>query len=105
MHALLRSINYKKITLHPKTTGEHVDVVLRSGETTSRKWLGFIDATEAKVLPDAKPVKLLADRYNNGSGWVDLQPDERIQGCLVEGGVYAVLNSHIRVVRSKLTTD
>lgn len=98
MRALLRSINYKKVTLHHKTAGEHVDVLLRSGETISRSWLGFIDATEAKALPDAKPVKLLVDSYNNGSRWIDLQPSERVQGCLVEGGVYAVLSSEIRVV-------
>ena len=98
MRALLRSINYKKITLNHKTTGEYVDVQLRSGETISRSWLGFIDVTEAKELPDARPVKLLVDRYNDGNGWVDLQPSERIQGCLVADGVYAVLSSQIRVI-------
>ncbi len=49
----------------------------------------------AKQLPGAKPVKLEAHRITSESAfssqWRDLVVGEHIQGCLVAGGVYAVL--------------
>lgn len=101
MHALLRSVNYRKITLQNSTSGEHVQVLLRNGDFVNRPWLGFIDALDAKQLANAKPVKLVADAVNDGSGWVELRQGEHVQGCLVDAGVYAVLDSRVRILGAK----
>ena len=98
MHALLKSINYRKTALNHETSDEHVQVLLRSGRAVDHRWLGFIEVQDAKQLRGAKPVKLLVDRYNNGKGWVELQQGEHVQGCLVDSGVYAILEPVIRIV-------
>ena len=96
MPTIARRLNYRLITLGPDTQGQTIGARRRGGEYRYLRWLGFIARSAAKQLPGAKPVKLEAHRITSESAlssqWRDLVAGEHIQGCLVAGGVYAVLD-------------
>ncbi len=92
---IARRLNYRVIMLGPDTGGQTIGVRRRGGEYRYLRWLGFIDRSAAKQIPGAKPVKLEAHRITSESAfsstWRDMVAGEHIQGYLVAGGVYAVL--------------
>lgn len=102
MPALVRRFNYRNVELYPETRGETIGVLLGDGSSKFCRWLGFIDREQAKRLPDARPVKLVASRYSNesdiGGNWQDVPADCCVQGCLTSKGVYAVTCSRVRLV-------
>ena len=67
------------------------------------RWLGFIDVEQARVIPSARPVKLLADAASPSDGltsdWLALPPGKHVQGCLIAAGVFGITeNGHPRIV-------
>lgn len=72
-----------------------VPVLKKDGDFERVKWLGFIDVEDAKVLRQAKPVKLDIRHYSVAPGtwpkWRDVGSDKAVQGCLIASGVYAVV--------------
>ena len=101
MPALCRRLSFRNIEIFDDTAGQTVAVRLRNGEFKQVTWLGFIDRIEARRLRDAVPVKLDAVRFSNAAGvdWVDLRPNEFVQGCLTADGAYAVTETGIRIIR------
>ena len=95
VHTLFRKQNYRNIRLEQDTENETVGVLTRDGKAHPVRWLGFIDRAEAKQIR-GRPVKLVISRV----GRIDLEPGQYVQGCLVEGGVYAVTDSQVAVVSS-----
>jgi len=69
---------------------------MRSGEIRLVRWLGFITVFDARERQnDVRPVKLVVSRVDGE----DLQPGEYVQGCLGDEGVWAVLDTTVRVIR------
>ena len=92
--ALLRRLNYRRITLTDDDRGEEVGVLLRSGEVRLVRWMGFMERHEARRAADARPVRLAdiaAVGRDEGANrtWRDLSPDEFVHGCLTSEGAWA----------------
>ena len=96
MHTIYRKQNYRNIRLDDHTEGETVGVLTRDGRTHQIRWLGFIKRENAR-RSTGRPVKLVISRV----GKEDLQSGQYVQGCLVEEGVYAVIDSVVVVVGGK----
>ena len=92
-HTIFRKQNYRNIRLEDHTEGETVGVLARDGRSHQIRWLGFIKREDAR-RSRGRPVKLVISRV----GRTDLQPGQYVQGCLVEEGVYAVVDSAVAVV-------
>lgn len=105
MPTLCWRFNYRNIELYADGKSEHVPVMLRDGDYKCERWLGFIDETDARQLPAARPVLLKIFRYSNGayllSPWIDVPKGEFVQGCLVEDGVYAITQTQVKLVSKK----
>lgn len=91
-----RKLNYRLIELDEKPSGETVGVRLRCGDVRLVRWNGFIELRAAKEMIHARPVKLEIYAYTAndsliGEKWEYLKADQHIQGCYVDGVVYAVL--------------
>lgn len=89
-----RKLNYRNITLTSAPSGETVGVLLKNGEFRYCPWLGVL-ATKQALDKNGIPVKLEIEAYlpdEAGLSWVSLSPGDYIQGCFVDGGVYAVVN-------------
>ena len=93
MHTIYRKQNYRNIRLDDDTEGETVGVLTRDGRTHQMRWLGFIKREDAR-RSRGRPVKLVISRGERE----DLQPGQYVQGCLMEEGVYAVIDSAVAVV-------
>ena len=93
MHTIYRKQNYRNIRLDDDTEGETVGVLTRDGRTHQMRWLGFIKREDAR-RSRGRPVKLVISRVERE----DLQPGQYVQGCLMEEGVYAVIDSAVAVV-------
>ena len=95
-------LNKRLIVLEDETHGQTIGLVRRDGSTGFVKWLGFADLEYAKSLKGARPVKLVVARIGVKDGfntlWTDLNPEQFVQGCLVDTGVFAIVNSTIRVI-------
>ena len=94
MHVIFRKLNHRNIRLDDNTEHETVGVMDRGGRAHQVRWLGFISRAEAKR--GGRPVKLQISRVDG----VDLLPGQFVQGCLVDRGVYAVIDSSVAIVRS-----
>lgn len=75
-------------------------VYKRDGQCTYMPWRGFIDRTLAQRIPGAKPVKINVAEYKVGDewekdDWVKLSDRQAIQGCYINGVVFAVLDGGI----------
>ena len=55
---LLRRLNYRRVPLTDNAAGESVGVLRPNGEVMPVRWMGFIERSEARCAPDAKPVRL-----------------------------------------------
>ncbi len=93
MHTLFRKQNYRNIKLEQETENETVGVLRRDGKAQQVRWLGFISREKARQSA-GKSVKLLISRVEN----TDLQAGQYVQGCLVEGGAYALIDSVVVVI-------
>lgn len=107
MPLLLRKLNYRNIVLGGECTGESVGVLRRDGEFFYVTWLGFIEACDALMLPEAKPVKLKIAAYaleqDMPANWIDLVDCQMIQGCYVGKGAYGVTCNGIpRLVTTRI---
>lgn len=95
MHVISRKLNHRNIRLEHDTEHENVGVMDRDGKVHQLRWLGFITRPDAKRV--GKPVKLQISRADS----IDLEPGQFVLGCLVERGVYAVLDSSVAVIGSE----
>lgn len=82
-------------------------VLLNDGSDRRLEWLGFISESEARLIRNARPVKIAAEFISIDEHCVNyqaLKDNEYVQGCLIpEGGtygdaVYGVLHTQIKVV-------
>lgn len=85
-------------------TGGWVPIQKRTGRDVYKSWLGTIDKDLAKRIPGARPVKIRAQAYSSGKHshriWFNLKDNEAVQGCLFNGGVFAVLEKgEFRIVK------
>ncbi len=102
MHLVLaRYLNKRLIVLEQNTgKGETVGVLRRDGSYDYRRWLGFIDRSQARSL--GKPVKLQIARVGHQGEfhieWRDVAKGRHVQGCLTSKGVYAVVDWTVRMV-------
>ena len=92
MHTIFRKLNHRNIRLDNDTEHETVGVMDREGKAHQVRWLGFISRTDAKRA--GRPVKLQISRVES----TDLQPGQFVQGCLVDRGVYAVIDSSVAII-------
>jgi len=103
MAALRARINYAFWEFRDKRGGS-IGVFLKNGDIRPERWLGFIDIDEARRLQRLKvgiPVRLQAEQYaaeGIGVAWTDFPAGHYAQGCLVNDGVYGVMESNVRVV-------
>lgn len=93
MHVIYRKQNYKNIELTRDNPGETVGVLRRDGKIEQRRWLGLITRTDARES-NGKSVKLKISRVDG----YDLKEGEYVQGCLIERGVYAVVDTTITII-------
>ena len=105
--ALLRRLNYRRITLTDDDRGEEVGVLLRSGEVRFVRWMGFMERREARTAADARPVRLAdiaAVGRDEGANrtWRDLSPDEFVHGCLTAEGAWAVYDADVAIVGPRM---
>lgn len=99
--------NYRQIHLSDDESADFgVRLLKRNGETPYYPWRGFIERKVAQRIPGAKPVKLdvasykLSDEWIAGE-WISLETDQAIQGCLVNGVVFAVMEKGVPKVVPK----
>lgn len=95
------------------TLGDHeparfgVLVYKKDGRCTYMPWRGFIDKDLARRIPGAKPVKIKVLDYKVGGemdhdAWIPLSDVQAVQGCYINGVVFAVLDGGIpRLVLKK----
>jgi len=103
MPALRRKLNHRNIVLLERPSRETIGVATRSGDYRYLRWLGFLDIQQARVIPSARPVKLLVDATTPSDGfasdWVSLPPGKHVQGCLIAAGVFGITeNGRPRIV-------
>lgn len=101
MPVLRYRFNYANKTLTHTTQGEQVGVYLRDGTLSYVRWLGFIDRSVARVLPNARPVKIHAEQYADdeiGYKWISIPSGHCIQGCLIDQGVFGVVETRVALV-------
>lgn len=85
---------YKEIG--PYRTGEILD--LPSGQA---HYLGIVDLKGAKLFPDKEPVQMpfVGWKLEKTDPWSWLNQDTVIIGCLVEEGVFAVIDRRKPILR------
>lgn len=98
---LARRLNMRLIHLSEENAGtQDVGVLRRNGRYRYVRWLGFVGKGEASKL--GRPVKLeirrIGDASLPGVNWVDVPAGQHVQGCLTRRGVYAVVESSVRIV-------
>lgn len=97
MPALRRKLNHRNIVLLATPSRETIGVAMRAGDYRYLRWLGFVDVDQARVIPSARPVKLLAGAASLSDGftsdWVSLPPGRHVQGCLIPAGVFGITES------------
>ncbi len=93
MHTLFRKQNYRNIRLEDHTEDETVGVKTNDGLPQQVRWLGLITRDDAR-RSGGRPVKLVISRVDG----VDLRLGQYVRGCLVERGVYAVIDSKVAVI-------
>lgn len=106
MPTLCWRFNYRNIELYADGDSKaSVPVMRRDGDYKCEPWLGFITEDEARRLHQlhrAKPVLLKIYRYSDGvyplTAWQDVPKDHFVQGCLVNKGVYAVVQPQVKLV-------
>ena len=95
------NINMRNIILRPDSKGEWAFVLLKNGEFRSVPWCGLISKQAAKKM-QARPVKIRALRWGYDLGhsieWQEIPDGKFLQGCLTGEGVYAVVDSELRIV-------
>ena len=92
---LIRRLNYRMISLDEDNIGlEQVGYRLKSGEYQYVRWGGFIRSAQAKLLHDARPVRLEIYAYykNDGipSDRCELDKTKHIHGCLSANVAFAI---------------
>ncbi len=103
MAILRRRFNYAWQTFERSGVGGDIPVFLRCGKTVNVRWLGFIDVNHARCIPNARPVRLLVDMFTDLDSpleWRTLSPGEFVQGCLVADGVFAVVETKVKLVHT-----
>ena len=103
MMGIIKRVSYRLIELGPDTQGETIGVFTRSGEPRFLPWRGFIQRDAAIAFPNARPVRIIADRYCQNYGtvsphWIDIDSEGFIQGCMTPAGVYAVTVPSVRIL-------
>lgn len=109
MLAIKYNINYRQIILTSESK-ELVEVYQKSGRVRSVRFLGFIALDSAKWFRknEATPVRirvthLSAETSKGLYDWTELREGEFVQGCIIHGGVFAVIfNGKPRVVKKQL---
>ncbi len=103
MPILRKKFNYAWLNFEPGGRGGQVEVYLRNGRTRAVRWLGFIELNQARVMPGAKSVRLKVDRYTNREApfdWETVHAGQYVQGCLIEEGVFAVVETKLKLVQT-----
>jgi len=96
MHTLYRRQNYRNIRLDDSSVDkETVGVLSKSGALKYVKRKGFILRDRARSLHGARPVLLAISRVDG----YDIEPGSYVKGCYFGGGVYAVIDSKLSIVR------
>ena len=97
---LIRPFNKANIQLTQDTTGQTVGVLQDDGGYRYYPWRGFMDSG----LAEGKPVVALnvtrvgrCDASGWGTDWTHIRSGH-IQGVLMPGGAYAVIDESIRVI-------
>lgn len=94
MVSLVKKLNYRNVNLDAGTLGESVGVYLKGGGVRFLRFTGFIELRDAKAM-GATPVRLEICAYypeGIGSGRIELQETEFIQGAILGNSVAAVLH-------------
>ena len=102
MLAIGSNINMRNIVLRHDTVGQqHAYVLLKNGECLSVPWCGFVSRQAAKKMT-ARSVKIRALRWGYDLGlsieWHEIPSGQYVQACLTEQGVFAVVDSELRIV-------
>lgn len=92
---LRRAQNYRMIQLTDCTKGETVGLLRNDGSLGYRRWSGFIDVKQARLLVHAVPVKMAIEAFTlndePGARWIALPRRYFLQGSLTTEGVRCVL--------------
>ena len=100
-HVLYRSQNYRNIRLDESTVGKaEVGVFRKDGSIKYVRWEGFIDRRDAKSHYASIPVLLKVKRVDGE----DLPENTFVQGCWINHGVYAVIDSDVAQVTRVTST-
>jgi hypothetical protein len=98
---LRRQLNHRWITYQQGGKAEKIGVYLRDSTVRYVLWLGFIDVTAAKLIENAKPVRLEVDLWTPlecPTDWEPVPSDKFVQGCLTSEGVYTVIEVNLKLV-------
>lgn len=97
MPLIRTAINKRNYVVGPGP-GETIAVFTRTGYRYL-SFKGFVDHELAAHVSGAIPVKLYAKAFSSGedgfSGWIDLKPNEALQGCVFNGSVWSVLQDGV----------
>ena len=91
-HVIFRKQNYRNIEL-TRNEPETVGVLLCDGCLNYMPWAGVISRLDAK-LRRGQPVKLSVSRVDG----YDLKPGEYLIGCVIDGSVFAVIDTQPAIV-------
>lgn len=91
----------RNIVLRHDTVGQYAHVLLKNGEFRSLPWCGFVSRQTAKKIL-GRPVKIRALRWGYDLGlsieWHEIPSGQYVHACLTEEGVYAIVDSELRIV-------
>ena len=91
---LIRKLNYRMIQLDDDNIGLEQIGYLKGEEYRYVRWGGFIKREQAKLLHEAKPVRLEISAYYKSeelrSERFDLSPGQHIHGCLSSNVAFAL---------------
>ena len=101
MLVLGSNMNMRNIVLRHDTKGQYAFVLLKNGECRSVPWCGFVSRQAAKKM-QARSVKIRSLRWVYDLGlsieWHEIPSGQYVQACLTEQGVFAVVDSELRIV-------
>jgi hypothetical protein len=77
-----------------------VGVLLQDGEYRYLPWLGFIERERAIRIGKLAMLRItrVGHQGDFATTWIEVQDGRHVLGCRTENGIYAVVESGVRVV-------
>lgn len=99
-------LNYKYFTVHTGSF-EKLPVLLKDGEVVMIRFIGFIEREEAKLSEGAIPCKIKSiTAYSKlNFSFIDLPKDCLLQGCILNDGLYCVVEHDKPRIIDSLTIE